>query len=1126
MTQTLADDATLRPSPGRWTLRFLWRFILVLLVLAVLLGLGIGYVMGRPITAPEWVQTRIEERLATEIPQADIAFGEMVFILDEGWRPRVRLRNVDVKTPEGTQIVAFTEVKSNFSMAALMRGQVAPRNLTLSGVFANLERRADGKVTLSGGSGVSGPKWQGDTLLSLIGQVDQVLQTPALEALQDVSLRALTLRFEDQRAGRAWTVDGGRLLLSREGADLRLTADLALLGGGADVATLAADYLSPIGQTEAEFGLAFSGIDARDVASQGPAFAWLSVLRAPISGTLRSELTATGALAPLQATLDIGAGVVQPNAQTKAIPFEGLNGAFSYDAQSHVLGVEALNVKSEWVSGTLAGEAVLNGVADGQLNDLVAQFRLRDLVANPGGFYSQSVQIEAADIDMQVLLDPFVLNLGQLQISDQGSTFALDGQLRADPAGWYAAIDGHLDTMTPQRVLALWPEALKPKTRDWLVANLYDAKISDANLAFRRQPDGKPDLYLAFNYTDAEVRFLKSFPPITKGQGYASLLDNRFVIALDKGILSAPEGGDISVTSSSFIMPDVTVKDGAPAVVRLNTESELEAVLSLLDQPPLNVMSKANLPVNLAKGLARLEGTLSFPLKKGAGLAGVEYHMSGQVRDVRSDTLVKNRVVTSPRLALVANNREVRITGSGRFDGVPFNGVWGQPIGAGSNRSKLTGQVDLTPEALAQFNITLPPGTLRGKGRGNLSLDFVRGQRPAYTLASNLRGLTLSVPQLSWRKPADTPGQFSVSGRLGNTPTVDGLRLEAAGLRALGSVTLKPGGGLDRVRFNQLALGNWLNTSVDLIGRGAGRAIGLAVKGGNLDLRRAQFGSGGGGGGGPAGPPMQVALDRLQITDTFALTNMTGQFTTGGGLSGPFQARLNGGTPVQGTVIPQGGRSAVRLISADAGGVLRSANLIKQVVGGALDLTLLPVGSGGAFDGRLKIKAVRVKDAPGIAALVNAISVVGLINELNGDGIYFDDVEAEFRLTPNQLTLTEASAVGTSLGVSMDGIFALQSGQIDMRGVVTPIYMLNGIGSVLTRKGEGLIGMNYTLTGAAKAPRVSVNPLSALAPGMFRDILRKAPPKLPEVEGVTGSTLPKKEPPKRKRPLSPEDFGR
>ena len=461
-----------------------------------------------------------------------------------------------------------------------------------------------------------------------------------------------------------------------------------------------------------------------------------------------------------------------------------------------------------------------------------------------------------------------------------------------------------------------------------------------------------------------------------------------------------------------------------------------------------------------------------------------------------TDTLVKDRSLRASRLAITASNERITIGGEGRIDGVGFDGEWSQAIGPGSDESRLTGQVALTPSGLEAFGIALPPGSIRGSGTGQITLDLKKGQAPRFSLQSNLSGVGISVPQLSWVKAPGSKGELRLAGRLGETPNVDAFQLNAPGLSLAGSIDLKPGGALDRVQIDRLRRGDWLDIPVQLIGRGKGNPVQVVLGGGMLDMRRAEFGSA----GGQPGPPMRVALDRLQITDTIYLANLSGTFDTAKGMDGTFTAQLNGGTSVQGQVLPQGGRSAVRVVSNDAGGILRSAGLVKQVVGGNLSLTLLPVGTGGAFDGQLKVDDVGIQDAPGIAALVNAISVVGLINELNGDGIYFDDVEANFRLTPNRLTLTEASAVGASLGLSMDGVYALDSGLIDMQGVISPVYMFNGIGSLFTRKGEGLIGFNYRLTGAAKEPNVSVNPLSALTPGMFRELFRRPPPTVPQVQ--------------------------
>jgi len=98
-------------------------------------------------------------------------------------------------------------------------------------------------------------------------------------------------------------------------------------------------------------------------------------------------------------------------------------------------------------------------------------------------------------------------------------------------------------------------------------------------------------------------------------------------------------------------------------------------------------------------------------------------------------------------------------------------------------------------------------------------------------------------------------------------------------------------------------------------------------------------------------------------------------------------------------------------------------------------------------------------------------------------------------LTSEGVSLTRGDAVGASLGVTMTGNYYPQNGTIDMRGVVSPFYLINGIGQILTRRGEGVFGFTYHLHGNASAPKININPLSLLTPGMFRDIFRRAPPK-------------------------------
>jgi hypothetical protein len=133
-----------------------------------------------------------------------------------------------------------------------------------------------------------------------------------------------------------------------------------------------------------------------------------------------------------------------------------------------------------------------------------------------------------------------------------------------------------------------------------------------------------------------------------------------------------------------------------------------------------------------------------------------------------------------------------------------------------------------------------------------------------------------------------------------------------------------------------------------------------------------------------------------------------------------------------------------------------------------------------------------------LADLLSAISVIGLLEQLSGSGILFQDVEARFVLTRSGVRVASSSAVGPSMGITMDGVYNTSSRQMDMQGVVSPIYAVNGLFGRLfsPRKGEGLFGFNYTLKGSASEPRVGVNPFSVFTPGIFREIFRRPPPTL------------------------------
>jgi hypothetical protein len=348
------------------------------------------------------------------------------------------------------------------------------------------------------------------------------------------------------------------------------------------------------------------------------------------------------------------------------------------------------------------------------------------------------------------------------------------------------------------------------------------------------------------------------------------------------------------------------------------------------------------------------------------------------------------------------------------------------------------------------------------------------------------------VPSIGLAKGPNDSAAIRVEGRLGSPAAIDLLRLTSGDVTVEGSVTLRPDGGLALARFGTVKSGDWLDAQVDLTGNGPGRDVSIAVTGGTADLRYLPEDSTGSSGG----LPLTVALDRLTVTQGISLTGFQGVFDGGygDGLIGDFTGSVNGKAPVSGSVLPTKDGTAARILSENAGAVIAAAGIFDRARGGALDLTLWPRGAKGVYDGNAVITNIQIRDAPILADLLNAISVVGLLERLNDSGLVFSTAEAQFRTSPAGVSITRGSAVGASLGASLTGSFNSATSGLNMQGVISPIYLLNGIGSILTRPGEGLFGFSYRLTGTAEDPVVSVNPLSILTPGMFRDMFRAAPP--------------------------------
>ena len=182
----------------------------------------------------------------------------------------------------------------------------------------------------------------------------------------------------------------------------------------------------------------------------------------------------------------------------------------------------------------------------------------------------------------------------------------------------------------------------------------------------------------------------------------------------------------------------------------------------------------------------------------------------------------------------------------------------------------------------------------------------------------------------------------------------------------------------------------------------------------------------------------------------------------------------------------------------DAGELLRGAGLCAQHAGREA------VGAGAYDDaqpdrplvGTANIEDFRIRDAPAFGKLLQAMTLYGLVEVLQGAGPGFTRLVAPFRLTDSALELSDARAFSPSLGLTAKGRLDLMHRRSTCRAPScrrissTRCWETSRwLGKLFSpERGGGVFAASYSLRGPLADPNVSVNPLAALTPGFLRGL--------------------------------------
>jgi uncharacterized protein YhdP len=1007
--------------------------VLVLLVAVVALALGFfaWLLMTGPVSVA-WLTPYLERELSTETISVDI--GETEVRLGEHQALDLTAVGVRVRDHDGRLLGELPEVEIGLSTSALLfERRIAINRIDAVAPTLILTRREDGSV----GFGRS-PSDQSDidrfdigALLVPILTRSEAGGAPAY--LERIRVSGGELILEDQTVGRTLTARDAELnidfLADRTTAALQFRIDQPQRPAFVHVS---ANHKP--GQDWIGIEVILEDLLPAEFVGFAPDLS-LSGVRLPLSGNVQSAISLQGKLAPIRFDLQSEGGMVE-------LPRVGLAG----------LPIDAVRAR-----GVLAAD--LEGVVVDQLS-----------------FASNGAQLS-----------------GHGEVAWRGGEPTLQADLEAKNA-------------TIEHVAAFWPPGEGQEARAWVIENITGGTVSSARAKLRFGPGelGQkplPEHTLAgdFAFEDLTVRFLDTMPPLVGVSGNATFTGQRMDFTVARGHL-----GDLAVDQGSVVITGIGIKgrDTTQLEIATRVAGPLAQALSLIDQPPLGFASKIGIPPDAASGRVVADLRIGMPLHK-------DLEPEEEARVAADATITDGALAGKPvnlsngQLTLRINQRTAKLAGEAVVEGVPVRlQVQESFDGVGVNRRY---QVEGSPDAarLRELGVDLPI-TLEGEVGVAATLTETSAMRTA-EITLDLTPAAIDVPQLNWRKEAGEPGTLTATATLPADGSIQVTEFELAShdLHAEGSldVQIEPF-RLARLRLDQVRFGD--TRAAVLLRQGDVDGYDVRLDAQTLDLTPwlEQEGLDQDGEGGTAlEAPLRLRLEAERlIVDGKSLHNVAGDLVRDrdGWRSADLTGRLPAGGEFALTLAPADERQQLRLTSTDAGDLLQALHQTGRVEGGRLELdaTIFRQQPSLQAEGKLLARKFHVLDAPLLARLLTVASLTGIVNLLGGEGIAFEQLEAPFAVRNQVLQLDRGRVYGSQLGLTFQGRVDLATDTLDLEGTIVPLYGVNWtigqipiIGRLLRgSEGEGAFAMTYGMRGPVPDPTISVNPLSALAPGFLRDL--------------------------------------
>jgi hypothetical protein len=1112
----------------------------ITMALAVVAGLGLWWRLGSgPIefdVATPWLKSAIEENFGGT---HTVSVGGTQLERDENGRPSLRLRDIVVRAPDGTVVASAPKAEVGISGVGLLHGQVRARSLNLVGAEMAVRIETNGTVTVFAGANKRpiataspalaparkneapdsnvppGPLRAGvEELTGIIAWIDGLGAT-GLDGhdLRELGLKNGNLTVDDQRSGKHWTFSRINVSLMRPqqgGLTFRLASE-----------NPKQPWVLSAAMRPLDGGVRAVGLEARDVSIADILLALRlneSKIEAnlPLSASVRAEVSSAGVLQRLQGQVVAGRGdVIDHGEDDIVIPIDNADVRFSWEAQQRAL-IVPFQVRSGgnqftmratleapadqsgiWQFNVTRGDTVIDPVILAGLGARDAEGFAINRVAMRGRIDTVRRRIDLVQGDLSRVDTRPLYNIG----------IALTGSLDFSGAEPHLAF-GVACTRMPGSVLKrLWPIFANYPVRKWVEDHVFGGIVERVVIAgnaplpdFRHNgPPMPPDgLSIDLETSGTTLHPVATLPEIHDADLTLRVSGRHAVVSLSRGTVDVAGGRKLNVANGIFDVPDMHPKP-AQAHTRFRIDGAVPAAAAVLSGEGLrDKIGALTLDPATARGTVAARVTVDLEIATKVPTKPATYAITADLTNFAADKMLMGEKIEASSLRVTASNDGYQIKGNAKVNDTPA------ALDVQKRKdddAQLQLQARLDDAARRRFGIDFGDavsGTIPVKVAGRIGED---GKESRLSVDADLTPVNIDNLLPGWLKPAGKPAHASYTLlKTAKSVRFDDLEIDGSGANVKGSVELDNSGEIVSANLPVFGLssGDKATLKAD---RGDDGVLHVAMRGDVYDGRNFVKSSlAGSQAETTARKETDLDLDIKLGTvaghngETLRGLNLKLSRRDGHIRSFTMKAKIGRDTPLNGDLRLRASdnHQVVYFETDDAGSLFRFTDMYPRMYGGQMWVAMdPPTQDQKPRIGTLHISNFAVRGEPALQRVV-----AGAPGQPHGS-VEFSEMHADFTRFPGKMAVRDGVVRGLAVGVTVEGQIDYVKNDVHLRGTFVPFYGLNNMFGQIPIVGlflgggsnEGLLGITYEATGPPSAPRIVVNPVSAIAPGLLRKFI-------------------------------------